>query len=76
MMFPQPLCVILTVGEAAIPTLEVGLRFLENGLRPRTLLLAAAAGWRSQPTGLCKFGRLRPFVEPRNASRVTTLVLA
>jgi hypothetical protein len=42
MMFPQPPCVILTVGEAAIPTLEVGLRFLENGLRPCALLLAVA----------------------------------
>jgi hypothetical protein len=30
MMFPHPLCVILTVGEAAIPTLEVGLRFLKT----------------------------------------------
>jgi hypothetical protein len=42
MMFPQPPCVILTVGEAAIPTLEVGLRFLENDLRPCALLLAVA----------------------------------
>lgn len=75
MMFPRPLCVILTIGEAAIPSLEVGPRFRGNDLIPCTLLLAVAEEWRCQPTGLCELGRLRPFVEPRNASRVTTLVL-
>jgi hypothetical protein len=74
MMFPQPLCVILTIGAAAIPTLEAGLRFHGNGLIPRTLLLAMGAGVEVSVYQLV-LGRPRPFVKPRNASRVTTLVL-